>query len=302
MKRATITLLLIAMLVSLCTGCCMTHDWRPATCTSPITCSECGKTDGEPLTHQWKAATCSSPKTCNRCNATEGQTLSHTWKDASCTAPRTCSVCNTTEGKAQGHTPGGWVVTKEPNAGVAGMQVRYCSICDDVVDSKDYFHGYFDMSFDEFVKVHNNTYRSQGWQIRKVDTGFSYFMDGEDTAIIFHEDLNAKNSNVVTAYVTTSLKEFNTIKFRYIDHGATSVDTENASLVLMLGILTVQPLVGYDSGSFLDNFTNNMEVTIYRNDSMQWEFTMDEYHFVLSAYVVDDYYSRVFYEFSCTVA
>ena len=34
-------------------GFCSAHDWVPATCEEPETCSVCGETRGNPLGHQW---------------------------------------------------------------------------------------------------------------------------------------------------------------------------------------------------------------------------------------------------------
>ena len=79
------------------------HDYKPATCTEPETCSICGKTRGEPLGHSWEAATCTEPETCSRCGATNGEPAEHTWIDATCTEPMTCAVCGTTSGEPLGH-------------------------------------------------------------------------------------------------------------------------------------------------------------------------------------------------------
>ena len=51
------------------------HDWQEATCVAPITCSKCGKTEGEALPHEWQEATCKEPKTCKTCGLTEGEPL-----------------------------------------------------------------------------------------------------------------------------------------------------------------------------------------------------------------------------------
>lgn len=79
------------------------HTWVNSTCTSPRTCSVCGKTQGEPNGHSWLKATCSKPQTCLVCGATQGETTDHSWRAATCSAPRTCSVCGATEGNALGH-------------------------------------------------------------------------------------------------------------------------------------------------------------------------------------------------------
>lgn len=51
------------------------HKWVEATCTTPKTCSECEKTEGEALGHNWIDATYEAPKTCDRCGLTEGEPL-----------------------------------------------------------------------------------------------------------------------------------------------------------------------------------------------------------------------------------
>lgn len=48
------------------------HNWIPADCTNPKTCSICGEVSGTALGHQWSDATYNAPKTCKICGATEG--------------------------------------------------------------------------------------------------------------------------------------------------------------------------------------------------------------------------------------
>lgn len=112
------------------------HDYADATCTTPRTCKNCGKTSGAPLGHKpdrdaatctepvkctredcpnedhiitpalghdYADATCTKPATCKRCGATTGEALGHDWKDATCTEPKTCKRCGTTEGEPLGH-------------------------------------------------------------------------------------------------------------------------------------------------------------------------------------------------------
>ena len=86
------------------TGCCMSHEWKEATCTEPKTCAKCGETEGEALGHTWIYATCSEPKTCSVCGETEGETLEHTWVDSTCSEAKHCSVFGDTEGEPLEHT------------------------------------------------------------------------------------------------------------------------------------------------------------------------------------------------------
>ena len=53
--------------------------------------------------HNWSPATCTAPRTCSICGATEGVAVGHTWLDATCTTAKTCSICGTTQGNALGH-------------------------------------------------------------------------------------------------------------------------------------------------------------------------------------------------------
>ncbi len=91
------------LLMVLCSGCCLRHEWIEATCTYPRTCIKCEKTEGDVLEHTWKEATCTKPETCAVCGATQGSSLGHTWKEATCTEPETCEVCGATQGGALGH-------------------------------------------------------------------------------------------------------------------------------------------------------------------------------------------------------
>ncbi|MBQ8830534.1 MAG: hypothetical protein IJ017_02930 [Oscillospiraceae bacterium] len=51
MKRIISTLLLLVLCCTLLTGCFCKHEWQDATCTTPTTCSLCGKTEGEAPGH-----------------------------------------------------------------------------------------------------------------------------------------------------------------------------------------------------------------------------------------------------------
>ena len=102
-KRLIFGILAIWMTVCF-SGCCLSHEWRDATCTEPQACVKCGKTKGKELGHVWTESDCTHPKSCSVCGETEGEPAGHRWKDATCTEPRSCSVCGATEGEALGHS------------------------------------------------------------------------------------------------------------------------------------------------------------------------------------------------------
>lgn len=81
------------------TGCCISHEWKDATCAEPKTCSVCGKTEGDTLEHTWVDATCSAPRTCSECGKTEGDALEHTLTEANYQQASTCEICGETVGE-----------------------------------------------------------------------------------------------------------------------------------------------------------------------------------------------------------
>lgn len=101
-------------------GCACKHEWIPATCTEPATCTKCGETEGEPLGHDWILATCKEAQTCSRCGQTVGELLGHDWIPATCEEPQTCSRCGLSTGEPLRHD---WVeaTNNEP---------KTCNRCD----------------------------------------------------------------------------------------------------------------------------------------------------------------------------
>lgn len=99
MNKKIICALVLALCLSMLTGCCFHKEWYAATCETPKTCVECGETEGEALGHIWVEATCTTPKTCTTCRVTEGEALGHIWVEATTEAPKTCTTCAATEGE-----------------------------------------------------------------------------------------------------------------------------------------------------------------------------------------------------------
>ncbi len=96
-KKIQAGFMVLAMSVTM-TGCCMSHEWKEATCVEPKTCMKCGETEGELLEHRWIEASCTNPRTCEGCNTTDGEALEHAWREATLDEPKTCESCGLTEG------------------------------------------------------------------------------------------------------------------------------------------------------------------------------------------------------------
>ena len=149
MKR---TILLLAFMLSLLlTGCCLQHEWIPATCTQPQTCAKCGETQGDSLGHSWTDATCTQPQACTVCGETQGDALGHSVSDwsvvteASCAKEGAeegvCTVCGEKIDRAipkPAHTPGEWVITKEATFSDSGERSQSCAVCGEVLETESY--------------------------------------------------------------------------------------------------------------------------------------------------------------------
>ena len=101
------------------------HDWVDATCEDPLTCSECGATEGTAPGHAWDDATCTAPKTCSECSATEGTALGHDWdNDCDTDCNRNCGATRVIT-----HNWDGGEVTTDPTCTSLGEKTYTCGVC-----------------------------------------------------------------------------------------------------------------------------------------------------------------------------
>lgn len=135
MKKKIISLIISMFCMCLFTGCQCEHEWLPANCTTPATCSLCGETEGEPLSHQWKSATCTEANVCSLCGETSGEALGHVWLDANCYFPKMCNRCELTEGNALDHTPGDWVEATDYIKALTSRE-QFCTACEQLISSE----------------------------------------------------------------------------------------------------------------------------------------------------------------------
>lgn len=166
------------------------HKWKEATCTSPKTCSACGKTEGEALGHDWDKAngkitknpTCTeggeTTYSCKRCNATHTlkniEPLGHdfgAWKvtNPTCTQAgkkeRTCSRCKGVEKEiieATGHKVSDWQVKEEATCTKAGIKHKVCLICGKELESTNYELNPKGHTWSEWTVTKEPTYNTPG--------------------------------------------------------------------------------------------------------------------------------------------
>lgn len=94
MKKAIFIPALILLLTVSLAGCCLSHEWQDATCTTPKMCLKCSKTEGSILPHLWEDATCERAQICSVCGETGSAALEHSWTDADGHTSKVCSVCS----------------------------------------------------------------------------------------------------------------------------------------------------------------------------------------------------------------
>ena len=98
MKKILLLLPILFVFFTLisCGGGKCEHDFTPANCASPKTCTLCGATEGEIGEHVWKSD-CVTPKTCEICGLTDGDAVGHDWSNKLCTEDKECKVCGEKE-------------------------------------------------------------------------------------------------------------------------------------------------------------------------------------------------------------
>ena len=98
------------------------HEWRDATCTSPMTCTKCGITEGEPTTHSYYVSDYVYP-TCS----TDGYTL------------YVCDGCGISYMgdvvSRYGHVTGKWIVDKPASCTESGVKHTECQRCGKTLDN-----------------------------------------------------------------------------------------------------------------------------------------------------------------------
>lgn len=103
-KKATIIIITVfAVLAVLAIGFFTIHDWQPATCIEPETCTICGKTRTLATGHEWIPATCTEPEICKVCGENRAPAAGHKWTSATCTESQKCEKCGTIGEAALGH-------------------------------------------------------------------------------------------------------------------------------------------------------------------------------------------------------
>ena len=95
MKKYISLFAVMAMLLTVLSGCGCSHEWVEAACEAPKTCTLCGETEGEALGHSFGEATCAAPSTCASCGAVQGEALAHTPTEANFQEAAVCTVCGT---------------------------------------------------------------------------------------------------------------------------------------------------------------------------------------------------------------
>lgn len=173
------------------------HQYAPATCETPLTCS-CGETVGLPLDHDFEFATCTSPKICKRCAATQDAPLGHQYKEATCVSPKICTLCGSVADDPLGHN-------------FVGEECSRCGKLDriylyeDVHPFDDTIIATFESQIDNFKNeyfehytMHANSNSENGYRVEfHVEQKFTYF---NGTIFLSWEKRNTQSTSYIEIY------------------------------------------------------------------------------------------------------
>ena len=95
---------------------------KPATCTEPEVCAQCGTQMAPPVAHKSnKPATCTEPEVCAQCGTQMAPAAGHKpGAAATCIANQTCTVCSVELAPVAGHKPG---------AAATCTTAQTCTVC-----------------------------------------------------------------------------------------------------------------------------------------------------------------------------
>lgn len=113
------------------------HDWQPATCTTPKTCSVCKTTEGEANGHVFSEREYNETQhwyKCANCDATDTK-KDHTGGTATCTKKAECSVCGQEYGDLKAHD-----FANGPYQYDGEQHWKKCANCD-AIDTKEAHSG-----------------------------------------------------------------------------------------------------------------------------------------------------------------
>ena len=113
-----------AFLLASCNDDTCEHQWSPATCTLPKTCSKCSEIEGKALGHTPIAddGDCTTATTCSSCGKVlNAAAKEHTGGEATCEQKAKCSVCKKEYGELIEHTWNSDSATEEND--------KHCTVC-----------------------------------------------------------------------------------------------------------------------------------------------------------------------------
>lgn len=156
---------------------------------------------------------------------------------------------------------------------------------------------YFEMEFSDFVAEHNETYATEKLELRKTDTGYSYYLNNKMLGIVFAKDLNKDEQNKATAYGTAGQDEaFNMLRFRMIDQYASKIDPNRFTLALMTGSVMVTPLMKEYN---MDLFLEHQKVLANTDERIEMVYVDGNVKYTMTARRDHAPIAQVVYDFTC---
>lgn len=226
-------LLILAVIILVFTFRC-DHDWQDANCETPIICTKCGKTKGDPL--------------------------GHSWIPADCVTPSTCFVCKKQEGMALGHTPGDSVETIDI-INAETIRTENCKICGQAIHTSRETLSSFAQD-DLFIFSPREFLDRMTVAAKESFPDFHYQIDNNDGSIF--ADLTFDETDTMTYYITFHNQDTSMIRFADVDkRGVWGVCM--AAMEAGTGG-SVDPSQNYLSAEMIEAFCKTCDLTFSEDD------------------------------------
>ena len=256
MNKKMILCFMMLFTVALMSGCCLVHNWKPATCTTAQICSKCGETQGEALGHSWMDATCTAPKKCSICGETDGDTLGHVLTEANYQEAAKCSVCGERVGEPLQADFDKHDIVYETQYDVPYEYTTHCA------ENRDYMVTGTVMFSNHRVFESDETHEAEeGYEWHAVNVTFEFCdLDYEDNRLdnYWWEGwwINTDYYNIAGFRNSWTEEDFGTVNFNGIDYDKCTVEYEfvKSTYEFVLShveyIFYVRVPVGYDGTVF----------------------------------------------------
>lgn len=215
-----------------------THNFIPATCTKPKTCTSCGATEGDILAHSFSKADCTNTAKCTVCGFDSQKNGEHLFKNYFCT------ICNSVDENVitikTPNPPSAYHITSKSDVGWDGISY-YKNDKDYTVLNINYWFspsGHPDKPFNLFVTVtfsagkyirqpidYNDNPKGDSWELDSIIVLNSYIRVRHESGTCEFTSPATKHNKGITINCGTTGET--TYRFEYLEPGEHTIEFFN---------------------------------------------------------------------------